>query len=556
MLELSQQTSLSDVLRLLGTSAPGQVQTPYSPEPGTTPAFQDLLDRELSRNPSTSDAGVVNPATDQAGFEPDNHTSTQNQRPAPEALANHGELALPEVASRKSRAPVSADFLASTNTSAERGERKKSTKVDEHAVLRKPAVEVAEKQQSGKTALDVLPANNNVHTVLNKSMAGNQAVPVVAGPELSVEVAVKTAQRSKRGSQGAEQGQTLELNKKSDQATGKTGKAHKVQQSSIGEDAAQVPEKSLGGKTAPINARDRDAQEAVLRMQQVQGASNQSVSKQVQEALKVIGDAARKLGMDDTPKTEESRTLKLDTKKATRLELLRGEALSARDNRSIRVELQQGSAQVAVNVQKAVLPMAVQMALHNDGQLKGDGSLQPAREIALFNPTSPQLVMHHRIDLPAGMSPTAENFAKTLQGQLRDKLNGDIVGQAKMLLSGNGNGEIKLVLHPESLGEVRIHLKLAENAIAGTIFVDDKNVLEVFKENMAELQEAFREGGLDASLLGLQISDEQGQSASGGGQHQRENDRAFVQQAEESLLAGVPVLDPYVDASSRVDLKA
>jgi flagellar hook-length control protein FliK len=94
-----------------------------------------------------------------------------------------------------------------------------------------------------------------------------------------------------------------------------------------------------------------------------------------------------------------------------------------------------------------------------------------------------------------------------LRRALNEQLNGEIVRSARLIVRGSDRGEIRLNLKPESLGSVRIALQMQDGHIAGRIIVDNQSVREAFEQNLAALQKAFAEGGMDASGLEVSVAD-------------------------------------------------
>lgn len=308
-------------------------------------------------------------------------------------------------------------------------------------------------------------------------------------------------------------------------------------------------------KADPVRNETAQANQAKLSAVSLK-ASEGLEGKAVNDAMKLVKELSGKLGMalgKDAQVSSDSTEKKIDLlndKRFGRLELLRRERLGLGDE-GRRTEIQnvsriQGPAETAA--QNQVLTGLKSVRVED-----ASASASAARDGNFYNPTMPQAIMHHTISLPGSVAPTEANFAQVLKTQLRESLNNQVVGQAKILLDGADKGEIKLILHPESLGEVKIHLKLEENAIGGKIFVENKEVLEVFRDNMADLREAFLQGGLDASALELGVSDF-GSSGNGGFARDRREDKNFVQYAADALGESVPVIRFQDSGNSLIDV--
>ena len=105
-------------------------------------------------------------------------------------------------------------------------------------------------------------------------------------------------------------------------------------------------------------------------------------------------------------------------------------------------------------------------------------------------------------------SPTRMTTATAeLRRAFNEQLNGEIVRSARLVVRGGERGEIRLNLKPETLGSVRIALQMQDGHIAGRIIVDNQSVREAFEQNLAALQKAFAESGMDASGLEVTVAD-------------------------------------------------
>ena len=93
-----------------------------------------------------------------------------------------------------------------------------------------------------------------------------------------------------------------------------------------------------------------------------------------------------------------------------------------------------------------------------------------------------------------------------LARELHQNFNGDIVRHASIALRDGGESTIKLNLHPESLGNVKIRLEMSENKITGHIIVESKEALNAFRDQIADLEQAFRESGFADASLNLSLT--------------------------------------------------
>ena len=136
-------------------------------------------------------------------------------------------------------------------------------------------------------------------------------------------------------------------------------------------------------------------------------------------------------------------------------------------------------------------------------------------------------------------------FESMLSRELHQNFNGDIVRHASVALRDGGESTIKLNLHPESLGNVKIRLEMTENKITGHIIVESKEALNAFREQIAELEQAFRDSGFADASLNLSLS------ADGSGAQQHNADILPPQQValiyEDSLRDSTEIETVQVD---------
>lgn len=106
---------------------------------------------------------------------------------------------------------------------------------------------------------------------------------------------------------------------------------------------------------------------------------------------------------------------------------------------------------------------------------------------------------------PSGVSipDASQQLARRLNGSLGD----NIVRQARVILKNANEGEVRLVIRPPELGRVRIQLQMDQGHIAGRILVDNQSVRQAIEQNLAALQRAFADAGLEMGELEVSTGD-------------------------------------------------
>lgn len=156
----------------------------------------------------------------------------------------------------------------------------------------------------------------------------------------------------------------------------------------------------------------------------------------------------------------------------------------------------------------------------------------------------------------AEASPAAgSDFSSMLAQRLRETGNGEIVQAARIVLKDGDSGTIRLRLRPESLGEVKIELNLSEKSISGKIVVASEEAKSAFERNMAELSDAFRQGGFETA--GLEVSVGSGSGGEAGGEGGREPAPFFSERLRAAPAASAPVAaGAYARRGGAVDILA
>ncbi|MCG8477462.1 MAG: flagellar hook-length control protein FliK [Spirochaetales bacterium] len=133
------------------------------------------------------------------------------------------------------------------------------------------------------------------------------------------------------------------------------------------------------------------------------------------------------------------------------------------------------------------------------------------------------------------------NFARRLNGELGTR----IVRDARIMLQNADSAEIRLIIRPPELGRVRIRLRMDNGHIAGRILVDNGNVREVMEQNLASLQRAFEEAGLDIGDLEVSTGDD--------GRQTRDGESGFVDTQRGRRRVGAERFEQHVAPAGEYD---
>ena len=152
-----------------------------------------------------------------------------------------------------------------------------------------------------------------------------------------------------------------------------------------------------------------------------------------------------------------------------------------------------------------------------DGALKGDKALSDGANrhsgAAETDSSSFLTRLEHAPNTPTQRPATAEQAAGTLARRLNGDLGTNIVRQAKVMLKEADQAEIRLIIRPPELGRVRINMHMENGHIAGRILVDNGSVREAVEQNLAALQRAFEDAGLEVGDFEVSTGDSRDEAA-------------------------------------------
>ncbi|MFW5693650.1 MAG: flagellar hook-length control protein FliK [Alkalispirochaeta sp.] len=183
-------------------------------------------------------------------------------------------------------------------------------------------------------------------------------------------------------------------------------------------------------------------------------------------------------------------------------------------------------------------------AQHRDGGESGnsDNSLATGR-------------LHVGLGDTSSRSPSISQATQTLARRLNGDLGDNIVRQAKVMLQDSNHAELRLVIRPPELGRVRIRLQMENGHIAGRILVDNGNVREVVEQNLASLQRAFQEAGLEMGDLEVSTGDARDE-ADRNDQGQGGSTKPAAIAGAESFGRSIETISEYEPGRHRINLVA
>ena len=318
------------------------------------------------------------------------------------------------------------------------------------------------------------------------------------------------------------------------------------------------PSESATAKTAKVQARrlegqslrNADAEKLAAKAESANAARKKEAAGHVPDAQAVTGLEASLLA---DPKSRKEKT-EAPRKEAT--DLLAGtpnagkaaaaersegfaDRLSVTDLRKAEGRSKEGRAAHGSERHEAVAAAGTQQ--QGEPQRKGgttelDLDLGKARALGASS-----MEGEGRQGAEAGRAEAApsRSFASVLADKLGAGWNDDIVKSAHIVLRDGDSGTIRLRLHPESLGGVKIELKLADNGISGKIIVESDEAKNAFEKNMAQLQDAFAQGGFESARLEVEVGSG-GSGAADGQAQQADGPFWSTRHGAESFARAVP----------------
>jgi len=152
-------------------------------------------------------------------------------------------------------------------------------------------------------------------------------------------------------------------------------------------------------------------------------------------------------------------------------------------------------------------------------------------------------------------TPSLSQATQTLARRLNGELGDTIVRQAKVMLQDANTAELRLVIRPPELGRIRIRLQMENGHIAGRILVDNGSVREVVEQNLASLQRAFEEAGLEMGDLEVSTGDARDEAQTSSQEHGGSEPRTATAGAE-SFGRSIETISEYEPGRHRINLVA
>ncbi len=142
------------------------------------------------------------------------------------------------------------------------------------------------------------------------------------------------------------------------------------------------------------------------------------------------------------------------------------------------------------------------------------------------------------------------DFASQLSRRLQGDAGAEIVRHAHMVVRGKESGEMRLVLRPDNLGSVRVRMQMEDGLITVRFLVENNGVRQALEQNLAGLQQAFRDAGLETGSLDVSV----GNGGNGDAEQQGQGDT--TRRDVHRLAAAVPGISEFGFPEHAVDLIA
>jgi flagellar hook-length control protein FliK len=122
----------------------------------------------------------------------------------------------------------------------------------------------------------------------------------------------------------------------------------------------------------------------------------------------------------------------------------------------------------------------------------------------------------------------------------------DLVKWSRLMLEDK-KSVMQIDLKPEHLGRVVLKLELIDNRLSAQIFAQNQGTGEMFKQNMGDLQNAFKQAGIDVERLDVNVASNAGGDAGNG-------ERAFHERFRDERTAAPAGIAPRGPEPAYADL--
>ncbi len=151
-----------------------------------------------------------------------------------------------------------------------------------------------------------------------------------------------------------------------------------------------------------------------------------------------------------------------------------------------------------------IRPRVVQSAQTKDPAVSSDQNKKNEANMLVSLSSHEQMQSSKTTETSKSSGTTASHsFQNLLAQELQGPVGTDIVQHASVILKDAGEGLIRLSLKPESLGNVKIRLTMSDNEVTGKIMVESEEAFKAFEQEIANLEQAFKEEGFSNASLEL-----------------------------------------------------